>query len=562
MKKLKYLLLFILLIPTFVCALSGDKINRIDVTITLDEYGNAHIVEVWDAYAGSGTEFYKAEYNLGNMEISNFKVIDETGVTYTFVDDWDIDKSLSEKAYKNGYYYSTDGLELCFGKTSYGLHKYTLSYDVSNFVFNTNDSQIAYWSVINQMEDMPDDFTLTLSGPSTFADTLDVWGYGYKGYAYVNSGKVMMSNEEETNLKNGDYAVLLIKFPLNTFKIDPSNVYSQYEEFDDVLNQAEEGTFEYDYDNETFFQKIMKIISSFIVPIMFFMLAYFIAKSAEKYKFGEKGRNIKMSEINMFREIPCNKDIFRAFFVAQVYRLNSKNTDFFGSVFLKWLFDKKIELKKEIKKNVLGKEKEETSIILKDNITLDTSIETELYNYLLKASKDGILEKDELSKWSKNNYNKLFKWFEKAEEFGRDIYVNENLVSKINSNKYLITDNMKDEAIKLAGLKKYLIEFSRIKEKEAIEVMLWKEYLMYAQIFGIADKVAEQFEKLYPEIVNEVTNDIDLNDIVIINNLSNTAVASASSARSAAQSYSSGGGGFSSGGGGGGSFGGGGGGGR
>ena len=39
---------------------------------------------------------------------------------------------------------------------------------------------------------------------------------------------------------------------------------------------------------------------------------------------------------------------------------------------------------------------------------------------------------------------------------------------------------------------------SLMNEKEAIEVNLWDMYLIYAQIFGIADKVAKQFKKLYP----------------------------------------------------------------
>ncbi|MBR5240131.1 MAG: phenylalanine--tRNA ligase subunit beta, partial [Clostridia bacterium] len=46
----------------------------------------------------------------------------------------------------------------------------------------------------------------------------------------------------------------------------------------------------------------------------------------------------------------------------------------------------------------------------------------------------------------------------------------------------VVADDLKHEAINLAGLKKYLTEFSRIKEKTAIEVKLWKEYLMFAQL--------------------------------------------------------------------------------
>lgn len=120
-----------------------------------------------------------------------------------------------------------------------------------------------------------------------------------------------------------------------------------------------------------------------------------------------------------------------------------------------------------------------------------------------------------------------------------------------------------EDSVKLYGLKKYLEEFSNMDTKEVMEVKLWDEYLMFAYLFGIADKVARQMKNMYPEIVTAMEqSNFDYNTVVFINRISVNTVSAASSARSAAQSYSSGGGGFSSGGGGGGSFGGGGGGSR
>jgi len=99
--------------------------------------------------------------------------------------------------------------------------------------------------------------------------------------------------------------------------------------------------------------------------------------------------------------------------------------------------------------------------------------------------------------------------------------------------------------------------------KEVMEVMLWDEYLMFAYLFGIADKVAKQLKNMYPEVVYQMENsNFDYDTLLFINHISTRSVNTASAARSAAQSYSAGGGGFSSGGGGGGSFGGGGGGSR
>ena len=53
---------------------------------------------------------------------------------------------------------------------------------------------------------------------------------------------------------------------------------------------------------------------------------------------------------------------------------------------------------------------------------------------------------------------------------------------------------LKQEAIELAGLKRYLNEYTLIKERQAIEVQLFEEYLIYAQIMGIAKKVAKEFK--------------------------------------------------------------------
>ena len=121
---------------------------------------------------------------------------------------------------------------------------------------------------------------------------------------------------------------------------------------------------------------------------------------------------------------------------------------------------------------------------------------------MYEASRDGILEENELKKWCNNNYSKFFKWFDNVINIIRQEYVIKGYINETQEGKvfrrsvYTIEDNLHEEAIKLAGLKKYLKEFSRINEKQPIEVTMWEEYLMFAQIFGIADEVSKQFKKL------------------------------------------------------------------
>ena len=93
-----------------------------------------------------------------------------------------------------------------------------------------------------------------------------------------------------------------------------------------------------------------------------------------------------------------------------------------------------------------------------------------------------------------------------------------------------------------------MLEYTLIKDREAIEVELFENYLIYAQMLGIANQVSKQFKELYPDMI-EQTHYNSYDNITYINLCATRGISRASSARAAAESYSSGGGGFSSGGG-------------
>ena len=554
MKKRSFYLIFILII-LFPISVFADDIYKIDMHIYLNKDGSANITEVWDVSADSGTEWYKQLYNLGNQELSNFKVsMDNEPLTYK---DWNVNESLSEKSGYYGINYVSEGLELCFGKSDMNEHTFTLTYTLSNFIFNTEDSQNIYQTLFPNVT--LDNFSVVIDSYYEFPDTLDVWGYGYKGYAYVEDGKIKMSNDG--SLYN-DYVVLLAKFPLNTFE---TNNTSSYSTFDDILNQAEEGTYKYDYDNDdnynysnSFFDYILPIIFTFL-PFAISGIA--ISKSLQDGYGYKDNKTINKKEVPMFRDIPCNKDIYYANVLTKLNNFGYRESNIFGAILLKWIRQNKIVFRNEVK-GIFNKETSTIDLTL--NPTFDDEIEKELFDVMYKASGDGILESKELEKWCRKNYSKFLGLFTRITN--REIQklkTNNHIYDRVNKEeckkKHIMDDKIYDDSVKLYGLKKYLEEFSSMNTKEAIEVNLWDEYLMFAYIFGIADKVAKQFKNLYPEIASEMqNNNLDYNTFLFINTLSTRSVAAASSARSAAESYSSGGGGFSSGGGGGGSFGGGG----
>ena len=200
------------------------------------------------------------------------------------------------------------------------------------------------------------------------------------------------------------------------------------------------------------------------------------------------------------------------------------------------------------------------------DVTIQNETERKLFTMLYQASNDGVLENKEFEKWCNKSYVKVLKWFDDILEEQKDLLVQEGKITvqekpifKIFKRKvYIATPELKEEAVQLAGLKKFLNEYTLIKEREPLEVTLFEEYLIYAQMMGIAKKVAKEFKEIYPEIV-EQSKFVSYDNIIIINAYATHGISTARSAEARARSYSSGGGGFSSGGGGGGSFGGGGG---
>lgn len=554
MKRFYLLILVIILLTPRI--ISANEIKNIDMNIYVDNNGTAHVTEVWDANLNEGTEGYKPYYNLGNSEITNFKVrLDDK--EFTFNNNYDIDASFEDKKYTNGFHYINNGIELCFGISKYGDNTYYLSYDISNFVVKTSDDyQMIYWTLFPyNYRFSPNNVKIKIYSDFKYSDTLEVWGYGKYGTpCYVSDGRIEII--PDGRISSNEYLAILVKFPKDTFNL---NVVSD-KTFDDYLSIANEGSKKY----KNYSSVIDTIISIISITLPFsIVVAAAIASKINSYGY-INNKKINKKNTPFFREIPCNKDIYYANTLTNLNKnlfSTYKETNIFGAIILKWIKENKIKFITTTKGMF---NKETSSIDLKLNPSFDNALETELFDMMYEASNDGILETKELEKWCKSNYSRFFNLFKKMDKVELEKLKSNNHIHKRTSKeeckrKNVMDDTIYEDSTKLYGLKLYLNEFSSINTKEVMEVQLWDEYLMFAYIFGIADKVAKQLKNLYPEVINNY--DVDFNTLIYINYISTRSVNAANSARAKAESYSSGGGGFSSGGGGGGSFGGGGGGG-
>jgi uncharacterized membrane protein len=119
-----------------------------------------------------------------------------------------------------------------------------------------------------------------------------------------------------------------------------------------------------------------------------------------------------------------------------------------------------------------------------------------------------------------------------------------------------------DHYVKWNAFKRFLLDFGRFNEKELPEIVLWEKYLVYATVFGIADKVSKAMEIKIRDMGMDPTmplyTNLYLNHYFATNLVSTVNTVRTASMSKIAQSQSSSGSGFGGGFSGGGGFGGGG----
>lgn len=571
--KILFFTLFAFILLSISKTVEANSINSISMDIFIDDDGNAQVEEIWNCSTSSGTEVYHPYYNLGNSVISDLTVSDGSTV-YETLSSWNTSGTLSSKANKCGINRISNGVELCWGISSYGSHTYSVKYNISNFVSELEDSQMIYWTLI------PYDFSNSIGKVSiniranfSIPDSVGVWGYGnYGGTAYVYDGQIEMASDGR--LSTSEYMTILVQFPLESFNCSNKLNYN----FQHYLDMAEEGAEHYndgssDY-TSTYKPSPILLVLGFLVSIIFnpftvfliIVIVLIVASKKNSFDFGPDGKKIP-KDVPYFRDIPCG-NLYRAYYIGYQYGILKNKTDILGAIILKWLKEGRIKVEQRETGKLFKKEGSVIILSGENTLALQDEKEQELFGMLVSASKDRVLENKEFEKWCSNHYSKILDWFDSLITREKDKLVSEGLI--VSSQKkafklfkytcYSATTELRNETLKLAGLKRYLLDYTLIKDREAIEVTLFEDYLIYAQMMGIAKKVAEEFKELYPNII-EQSSFYSYDNVFLINMYAAQGISHANSAKARAESYSSGGGGFSSGGGGGGSFGGGGGGG-
>ena len=602
-------LIAIVLCMMFTTIVKADSDNsylyleQLDFHIVVNTDGSMKVTETWNIDIGyTNTLFKSFEIDKEKYSaISNVTVAEITGGERKEL------TKIEEEMYhvtKDCYYAlntSSNNFEIAWGvglDEERATRQYEISYTVEDAIGKYNDYAELYWQLVGaDFAIDADKITGTITLPKEVEKQEDilVWGHteGLNGEIHATNTNTVKF--EVNNFESGRFVEVRVLFPTQIIS-NSGRMYSE-NRYDSVIE--EESKWAKQANARRQWEEIEEeVITVFVVFLVLALCIIFIEKAV---KYSKKLNNMKKYKpaqtLDYFRDLP-EKEVTPGEALYLLQEPYNTFSNYFGKIFSATLLN--LDLKGYIDLRVEKEEKKKDKIYIKqlkeadDNVKKD---EKEILEFIKKASK----KKEEIEikqlenyisshgssivKLIKRNQENIEKQLEqegKIDLTQKTEYIDYSgiagvyyvfaiitlafafplaivflidgiLCSKIKKNCNVLTQKGIDCKEKWKGLKKYMEDFSLLKEKEVPAIEVWEKYLVYATAFGIAEKVLKQLKTVYPNI-DELDAVHTSTYMYFIYHSNFTADFSHSISSSITSSYSSatgGGGGFSGGGGGG-----------
>ncbi len=469
-----------------------NRVTSIGIVVKIREDGSAWITQTWQGYFYNGTENY-IPIRTGDIEITNFRVSDEVG-QYEFIEDWDIDADFDEKKRKCGIVETKDGVELCFGISEYANKRYHITYLVKDFIKGYEDYDGTNFMLVNRnMNTFPTSVNVEIQmedGTRLNETNAAVWAFGFEGEAKFIFDRVDVRSSRDLEGSN----CVIVMLQLDKGLISPkTNVNKSFVE---VIERAMEDS-DYGHGSEDGDAKGVLIALGAVVGVGALGLTIVVvADQKRKKKIKEFG-----DTVGYFTEVPNGGRIEVTHYLAQTFSLAGDENLIIGALLLSMMNNRYIDIHTDF-----AEDGEEFTVL---ELLREPEDPTRQKLFRMLAGAAGGKECLQETVWkdfSYEHYKYVSQFVSKVKKHGEEIFQNAigGFVKKPGNSLEDLSEFGRAELSQVIGLKKYLEENVRMADKTIWEANLWQDYMVYATLFGIADKVIDQLKELFPERAPEM----------------------------------------------------------
>lgn len=566
--------------PLFALPAAADnRMSRWEATVELLPDGSGIVTEHREMEIEDGTEVYISMKNLDGASVRDLTVSDD-GQPYETLASWDVNASREAKAGHAGIVRTEDGVELCWGIGDYGSHRYEVRYTVDGLVRQLQDGQSLFWQFYTYGTGVPPEaMRLVIRAPFALNDTnARIWGFGYAGQAqFADDGSVVL--ESDGPLGDSDHVTALVQFiegaPFTPRLSADRSLESEQEMAMQGATPRGEAPDAPDGDAGYAGGSYFNLMDRFL-PLLVILFAVggpmLLRKSRRAGLAGGRVLGVNGQEAlarnkdKYFREPPyTDGPLTDTLPLLRLFRMG-RDEDVIAALVLKWVLEGRMEAHPVTKERLFGKDKTTMELhFMRDEEGSMTPAEAGLWRMLRQAAgRDAVLEDSELLRWAKAHDETFLAWSDALEADANEALLAHGYLEEKTSGRILrltsreISEQGQDLVDRLLQYKNYMTDFTLLNERGTGEVILWRELLIWAAFYGIADQVAKELAIVLPEVQEALS--MDLTDLYLLHTLGHN-LQSTAMAADVVSNASSGFGGGSFMGGGGGSFGGGGGGG-
>ncbi|MBO7544336.1 MAG: DUF2207 domain-containing protein [Bacteroidales bacterium] len=471
------------------------RIDSLHVSVLLEDDGSAFVMEQWYLCAAPGRwRTLRNSLKDEKMKIHDVSVkIDDVPLEETTYKIWK--KSSNLELYGKYAFSENNGgrvkaIRWASGKD--GLQNVNIFYYLDDAVKNLSDCDAFCHMFINEnMNVSPDAIKIYVMNKKINPDTASVRTKGMEGRSGVINGGAYFVTKEYYD-RDSTFLKMIVRLDDSVFNLPGPAMDKNYEEFERSAMKRPGESHHYDEGDTT---------STDICTFIFLsLLGLFIGKKVWR-KTGHvlhKGMFGTTKVTGWWRDIPLGGNMDAAATVlSRGWKRDNpyREKDLIGAYFLKWLQNGLLR----VLEDPSGRKDRATLQFLADEIPYEAGkSETELFDMALRASgSNKILEKSEFNAWAKSHYTTVTTWNQEVVNRGMAWFRSQGIDAKLYGPT--LDRNGQTEACRLLQFKNYLSDFTLISERQAGEVNLWKQYMIYGTLFGIAEKVDKAFKKLYPK---------------------------------------------------------------
>lgn len=531
------------------------KINKAEATLYLNELGfdaqinedgSMDVTETWNINISETNTLFKTfePDNSKYSGITDIKVKDIT--TNTELRQIDTEMYHVTKDCYYGLKNSRDEYEIAWGvglDNTSATRTYQISYKILDVITLNDDCAELYWQFVGkdfEIDAKKITGTITLPENVSTMEDIRVWGHTEQlnGEIYATDLNQIKFNIDRYS--NGNYVEIRATFPTSIMG-NVQRVTNQLA-LNDIIEEetiwANEANLKRERE-EKIFNLIQKVAIVATIIIAIFAIRNFV-------KLLSSGKKLKpTTELKYYRDVPYeNATPGEALFI--ISNGNDKQLyEYFPPIVLDLCLKKFIQIELIKEEKIFSKENVKITILKNNGEELKKDEDIILQLLIDVAGENQELTTKQLEKYMEKNSFKITEIEEKIREeiqksetdmknvdienkkkhtlystisiicavctfFAFILYIPLALALLVNAIIALMitlkTDKLTqkgiDEKEQWKAFKKYMEEFSLLKDKEVPALEIWEKYLVYATAFGISKKVMKQLKIVYPELNN------------------------------------------------------------